>query len=85
MGVCLLYSGKLKEAIALYENAIQGNTMHTLNENLLLNLSTLYELESNNPRTKKIELLRQINKYKGDLVQSLEQCLKLQATTITDI
>lgn len=78
MGVCLLYSGKLKEAIALYEKAIATLPQKALNESLLLNLSTLYELESNNFRSKKLELLKQVNKFKGDLNISLDICLKLQ-------
>lgn len=77
MCVCLLYSGKLKESIALYENAISKFPQRALNENLLLNLSTLYELESNNFRNKKLELLKMINKYKADMSTSLDVCLKL--------
>lgn len=77
MGVCLLYSGKLKESIALYETAISKFPQMALNENLLLNLSTLYELESNNFRVKKLELLKMINKYKADMIVSLDICLKL--------
>ncbi|XP_013099869.1 trafficking protein particle complex subunit 12 isoform X2 [Stomoxys calcitrans] len=78
MGVCLLYAGKLKEAITLFERAINLNPQKSLNESLLVNLSTLYELESNNSKNKKLNLLRLINRYKPDLNISLEICLKLQ-------
>ncbi|KAH8300420.1 hypothetical protein KR018_004566 [Drosophila ironensis] len=79
MGVCLLYAGKLKDAINLYERAINLNPQKSLNESLLVNLSTLYELESNNSKAKKFNLLRLINRYKPDLNISIEICLKLQA------
>ncbi|XP_037938493.1 trafficking protein particle complex subunit 12 [Teleopsis dalmanni] len=81
MGVCLLYAGKLKDAINLYERAINLNPQKSLNESLLVNLSTLYELESNNSKSKKLNLLRLISKYKPDLNISLEICLKLQAVS----
>uniref|UniRef100_A0A182K617 Uncharacterized protein n=1 Tax=Anopheles christyi TaxID=43041 RepID=A0A182K617_9DIPT len=80
MGVCLLYSGKLKEAIKLYEGAIQRNTKACLNESLLVNLSTLYELESNHAKEKKINLLKMVNRYRADLTVGLDVCLKLQTT-----
>jgi len=76
MGVCLLYSGKLKEAIAMFERAI--TTQRGLSESILLNLSTLYELESSNDVAKKLELLRKINRFKADLNINIEYCLKLQ-------
>ncbi|XP_068142086.1 trafficking protein particle complex subunit 12 [Drosophila tropicalis] len=79
MGVCLLYAGKLKDAINLYERAINLNPQKSLNESLLVNLSTLYELQSNNSKSKKINLLRLINRFKPDLNESIEYCLKLQA------
>uniref|UniRef100_A0A182SH04 Uncharacterized protein n=1 Tax=Anopheles maculatus TaxID=74869 RepID=A0A182SH04_9DIPT len=80
MGVCLLYSGKLKEAIKLYEDAIQRNTKSCLNESLLVNLSTLYELESNHAKEKKINLLKLVNRHRADLTVGLDVCLKLQTT-----
>nr|XP_019530015.2 trafficking protein particle complex subunit 12 [Aedes albopictus] len=78
MGVCLLYSGKLKEAIKLFESAVQRNPKQALNESLLINLSTLYELESNNAKDKKIGLLKMVNKHRADLSVGLDVCLKLQ-------
>ena len=81
MAVCLLYSGKLKEAIEVYEEALKRNPKNGLNEFLLINLSTLYELQSSNSKDKKIELLKLLNQYKPDLNISLDVCLKLQTVT----
>ncbi|XP_055856607.1 trafficking protein particle complex subunit 12 [Episyrphus balteatus] len=80
MGVCLLYGGKLKDAINLFERAINLNPQKSLNESLLVNLSTLYELESYNSANKKLNLLKLVNKFKPDLNISLEFCLKLQGS-----
>ncbi|XP_050312363.1 trafficking protein particle complex subunit 12-like isoform X2 [Anthonomus grandis grandis] len=66
MGVCLLYGGHLKEAIAVLESAISHNPMHALHESLILNLCTLYDMESSKGITKKFALLRQISKYSAD-------------------
>lgn len=77
LGVCLLYSGKLKDAIAMFEQAIASNTQNSLNESVLLNLCTLYELESSNDVSKKLALLKQINRHTEDLNINIEYCLKL--------
>lgn len=66
MGVCLLYSGRLKEAIAVLESAISQNPIQGLHESLLLNLCTLYDMESSKGRMKKFALLRQISRYQAD-------------------
>ncbi|KAJ8963409.1 hypothetical protein NQ318_018889 [Aromia moschata] len=66
MGVCLLYGGHLKEAIAVLESAIASNPVHALHESLLLNLCTLYDMESSKGRMKKFALLRQISRYQAD-------------------
>lgn len=81
MGVSRLYSGKLKEAIILFETAVNSNPQRGLNESLLLNLSTLYELESSNDVGKKLALLKQINRHKADLNINLDFCLKLQTSS----
>lgn len=74
----MLYSGRLKEAIELFERAVNTSSRFGFDENLLINLSTLYELESNNSKEKKLWLLRQVNRFKPDIGVSLEYCLKLQ-------
>ncbi|XP_066154669.1 trafficking protein particle complex subunit 12 [Euwallacea fornicatus] len=66
MAVCLLYGGHLKEAIAVLESAISSNPLHALHESLILNLCTLYDMESSQGITKKFALLRQISKYSAD-------------------
>lgn len=73
-----MYTGQLKQAIQQYETAIDLNPIQALNENLLLNLSTLYELESNDAISKKLALLRKVATYKADLNCSVEVCLKLE-------
>ncbi|TMW41021.1 hypothetical protein DOY81_013900, partial [Sarcophaga bullata] len=79
MGVCLLYAGKLKDAINLFEKSHQFKSPEIIkDESLLVNHLYLYELESNNSKNKKLNLLRLINRYKPDLNISLEICLKLQ-------
>lgn len=65
MAVCLLYMGKVKEALALMETAVKNNTPQLLQENVLLNLSTIYELD-NTDGHKKNSLLKLISEYKGD-------------------
>ncbi|KAG5894701.1 hypothetical protein JTB14_034749 [Gonioctena quinquepunctata] len=66
MGVCLLYGGHLKEAIQVLESAISSNPVHALHESLLLNLCTLYDMESSKGRMKKFALLRQISRFHAD-------------------
>lgn len=66
MGVCLLYGGRLKEAIAVLESAIAINPPHALHESILLNLCTLYDMESSKGRKKKFALLKQISRYRAD-------------------
>lgn len=66
MGVCLLYSGQLKEAIGVLESGITLNPVQGLHESLVLNLCTLYDMESSKGRLKKFALLRQISRYHAD-------------------
>ncbi|XP_018335736.1 trafficking protein particle complex subunit 12 [Agrilus planipennis] len=66
MAVCLLYGGHLKEAIGVLEAAIAQSPVQALQESLLLNLCTLYDMESSKGRLKKFALLRQISKYQAD-------------------
>lgn len=77
MAVCHLYSGKMYEAIKLYEKAINLNPRKTINEALLLNCSTLYELESNESKKKKVDLLKLVSANRSDLEIGIETCLKL--------
>lgn len=77
MAVCYLYNGKMHDAIALFEKAINLNPKKSINESLILNCATLYELESNESKKKKIDLLKVISANRADLEVSIESCLKL--------
>merc|ERR1719264_1546090 len=56
ISVCLLYVGRLKEGLARLEGSITGNT-ENIQANPILNLCTLYELESSYAMQKKIGML----------------------------
>ncbi|XP_031842237.1 trafficking protein particle complex subunit 12 [Nomia melanderi] len=75
MAVCLLYTGQLKESVRLYESAIKENPVKSLQEPILLNVCSAYELHTTHCEQPKLHLLRQLNRYKGDAVDI--QCLKL--------
>ncbi|XP_045513451.1 trafficking protein particle complex subunit 12 isoform X1 [Pieris brassicae] len=77
IAVCLLYMGRLKEAISVLQKAIQSDPERGLNESLLVNLCTLYELESANTGDKKLHLLRMLCKHKSDTVPNVVEALKL--------
>ena len=67
MAFCLFYSGNLNEAINQIENFINRNkNKNILNESLIFNLCTLYELESAKALQKKLNLLNLLNLYAGD-------------------
>ncbi|XP_034951114.1 trafficking protein particle complex subunit 12 [Chelonus insularis] len=75
MAVCLLYTGQLKAAVQLLENAVTRNPVKCLQERVLLNLSTLYELHTTHSKQCKLHLLRLLNRYTGDHIDI--SCLKL--------
>ncbi|XP_047539986.1 trafficking protein particle complex subunit 12 [Vanessa atalanta] len=77
LSVCLLYMGRLKEAIAVLQKAIHSDPERGLNESLLINLCTLYELESSKTNEKKLNLLRMLCKHKSDTIPNVLECLKL--------
>ena len=82
IAVCLLYVGKLKEGLARLESDITedpaniqvklqagGNTRQIsscFQGNIMLNLATLYELESSYAMQKKIGMLGMVSQYSSD-------------------
>lgn len=75
MAVCLLYTGQLKTAVQFYEKTVAKNPTKGLQEPILLNMCTSYELHTNHCKQTKLNLLRQLNRHKGDAIDI--QCLKL--------
>lgn len=74
MSVCLLYLGRLKEALTLLESNVTTNPDAFLQETQVLNLATLYELESSYAGQKKQSLLDLLSRHAGDGVNT--SCLK---------
>ena len=72
--VCLLYLGRLKEALSSLEAELTNNPRNFLREAHVLNLATLYELESSYAGQKKQALLDLMSQYAGDGVNTT--CLK---------
>ncbi|XP_014673487.1 PREDICTED: trafficking protein particle complex subunit 12-like isoform X2 [Priapulus caudatus] len=66
VAVCLLYLGRLKEAIATLEELVHCNPAVNTHEGAVFNLCTLYELESSRALTKKQALLDLVSKHQGD-------------------
>lgn len=77
LAVCYLYNGKMHEAIRIYENAIENDPRNNLHPTTLLNISTLYELKSNDSKKKKIDLLKIVSANRADLEMNIDACLKL--------
>ena len=72
--VCLLYLGRLKDALTNLESEITKNPGNMLREAQVLNLATLYELESSYAGQKKQSLLDLLSQYGGDGASTT--CLK---------
>jgi len=74
MSVCLLYTGKLSQALSLLEGHLTNDPADFLRETQVLNLATLYELESSYANQKKQSLLDFVARYSGDGANT--SCLK---------
>ena len=72
--VCLLYLGRLKDALTNLESELTRNPKNILKESHVLNLATLYELESSYAGQKKQALLDIMSQYAGDGANTA--CLK---------
>ncbi|KAK7086454.1 Trafficking protein particle complex subunit 12 [Halocaridina rubra] len=66
LGVCLMYTGRVSDAIKLVEGAVFSQPDRFLHEAVVLNLATMYELESSNAHQNKLKLLSLIAQHKGD-------------------
>ncbi|KAF2345104.1 Tetratricopeptide repeat, partial [Trinorchestia longiramus] len=66
LGVSLVYTGRVREAVAVVEGAMFQEPERLLHESLVLNLATMYELESCNATANKIKLLQLVAQHKGD-------------------
>ena len=74
LSVCLLYLGRLKEALNLLEVNLTAHPEVFLQESFILNLATLYELESSYAGQKKQSLLDLLSRHAGDGINTV--CLK---------
>lgn len=72
--VCLLYTGQLGQALSLLEGQLTSDPAGFLRETQVLNLATLYELESSYATQKKQSLLDFVARYAGDGANT--SCLK---------
>ena len=64
--VSLLFQGRLKDALELLEVIVLQHPETTLQEGVLFNVCTMYELETSHHLQKKHKLLGLVGKYKGD-------------------
>jgi len=69
IAVCLLYLGRLKEGLQLLENSITADPTN-IQGNPMLNLCTLYELESSYALQKKIGMLGLVSIHASDSFQT---------------
>ena len=76
ISVCHLYLGRLQEGLAFLESRLTSQPDLLLHETPILNLCTLYELESSYAGQKKRSILDLVSQFKGDGINTA--CLKLQ-------
>lgn len=79
MAVCLLYTGQLRAACQLLESAIANAPDSYIHECILVNVCTLYDLESSRSLQKKSGMLEIVGRHAGDGFNVF--CLKLQNAT----
>ncbi|TRY61260.1 hypothetical protein TCAL_04212 [Tigriopus californicus] len=76
IALCHIYCGSLKEGLDYLEARITRKPHLILHETVILNLCTIYELESSYASQKKRAILDLVSQYKGDGINAA--CLKLQ-------
>ncbi|KAG8232842.1 hypothetical protein J437_LFUL012646 [Ladona fulva] len=64
IAVCLLYLGRLRDALEVAEAAIEANPAQALHESVLLNVCTLYELRSACRARSKVAMLKLLATHK---------------------
>ena len=75
MAVCSLYLGRLSAALQSLEALVYADPRRCLQETTVLNLCTLYELESSKAQRKKQQLLSLISQHRGNGFNVV--CLKM--------
>ncbi len=77
VALCHVYLGRLGDGLSYLERRVTAeDPAALLQETLVLNLATMYELESSYAGQKKRALLDLVSQYRGDSVNTA--CLKLQ-------
>lgn len=76
IALCHIYCGSLKEGLDYLEARITRKPHLILHETVILNLCTIYELESSYASQKKRAILDLVSQFKGDGINAA--CLKLQ-------
>jgi lipoprotein NlpI len=64
--ICLLYTCDLTGAINLLEELIRKDPEHNLNETVVFNLCTLFDLKSDNSAEKKKGIMNLVGKFASD-------------------
>jgi tetratricopeptide (TPR) repeat protein len=75
LAACLVYQGRLKEAVTILEELVWRNPAENLQESVLFNLCTAYELESSQSFDKKKAMLELVASHHGDNINIT--CLKI--------
>eukprot|EP00128_Syssomonas_multiformis_P017107 Colp12_sorted_trinity150504_noHs@20375 len=66
LAICSQYLGRLGEALKILEHLLQADTTWNVDDNLIFNLCTLYELESQKSTEKKEALIKIIAQHASD-------------------
>ncbi|XP_062507389.1 trafficking protein particle complex subunit 12-like isoform X2 [Corticium candelabrum] len=75
LAACLVYQGRVKEAVTVLEELVWRNPAKSLQESVLFNLCTAYELDSSQSFEKKKSMLSLAASHRGDNFNT--DCLKI--------